>query len=189
MIKTDTKEIELRYKIIKLALLQHHKPYIHGNNGPNSFDCAGLVWFIYNKILNINLYNNGFGLSTSTKIMTNNYGKLILFDENNLNKDIKMIKIGDIVFFHRQSLNDIMPKDNNKYPGHCGIYLGNNNFIHCSSSKGEVVISNFIKNKYWEKVLVASKNVFDDNYQQLQNNLPLSKNNQNIKTKIISNCK
>lgn len=162
MINANTKEIELRYKIIKLALLQHHKAYVYGNNGPDTFDCAGLVWFVYNEILNINLYKNGFGLSTTTKIMTNDFGKLTLFEENNLNKDLDLIKNGDIIFFHRQSLKSMVPNENNKYPGHCGIYLGNNEFIHCSGPKGKVVISNFEKNKYWKDVLVASKNIFED---------------------------
>lgn len=60
----------------------------------------------------------------------------------------------------------MIPKDNNKYPGHCGIYLGNNEFIHSSKVKGKVVISNFTKNDYWKRVLVASKDVFDGNYMQ-----------------------
>lgn len=169
MIKANTKEIELRDKIIKLSLLQHHKKYVHGNNGPNTFDCAGLVWFVYNEILNINLYKNGFGISTTTKIMTNNFGKLTLFEENNLYKELNLIKNGDIIFFHRQSLKDTIPKQNNKYPGHCGIYLGNNEFIHCSRSKGKVVISDFEKNNYWKDVLIASKDVFvDDNLQNIK---------------------
>lgn len=169
MIKANINETELRYKIIKLALLQYHKLYVHGSNGPDTFDCAGLVWFIYNEILNINLYENGFGLSTTTKIMTSNLGKTTLFEEDNMNKDLSLIKDGDIVFFHRQSLNDRMPKISNKYPGHCGIYLGNNNFIHASRAKMKVVISNFEKNNYWKDVLVASKDVFiDDNIQNIK---------------------
>ena len=164
MINANTKEMELRYKIIKLALLQHHKKYLHGSNGPDTFDCAGLVWFIYHEILYINLYKNGYGKSTTTKIMTNNYGKLTLFKENDINKDLNLINYGDIVFFHRQSLEDKIPKENNKYPGHCGIYLGNNLFIHSSRIKDKVVISNFIKNEYWKNILVASKNILDENY-------------------------
>lgn len=169
MIKANINETELRYKIIKLALLQYHKLYVHGSNGPDTFDCAGLVWFIYNEILNINLYENGFGLSTTTKIMTSNLGKITLFEEDNMNKDLSLIKDGDIVFFHRQSLNDRIPKTDNKYPGHCGIYLGNNNFIHASRAKMKVVISNFEKNNYWKDVLVASKDVFSgDNIQNIK---------------------
>lgn len=131
-------------------------------NGPNTFDCAGLIWFLYNTTCNINLYKGGFGLSTTTKIMTSYYGKLILFKESDQNKDINIIKKGDIIFFHRQSLNDDVPKIDNKYPGHCGLYIDDNYFIHCSSTKGKVVISNFENNAYWKNVLVASKDVLSD---------------------------
>ena len=64
--------------------------------------------------------------------MTNNYGKNVLFKENDTNKDLSIIKKGDVLFFHRQSMNDTIPKVDNKYPGHCGIYLGNNYFLHCA---------------------------------------------------------
>lgn len=151
---------ELRTKIIQLALLQHNKLYEHGKNGPNTFDCAGLVWYVYNLICNINLYDNGFGLSTTTKIMTNKYGKNILFNEQDPNKDLSLIKVADIIFFHRQSLKENHPTENNKYPGHCGIYLGNHKFIHASRPKQKVIISDFTQNEYWMKVLVGSKDVF-----------------------------
>ncbi len=157
MIKADTKDI-LREKIIKLALLQHKKDYIHGMHGPDSFDCAGLIWYIYHELFNINLYEGGYGISTTTKIMTSNYGKLILFDECDENKNIDIIKNGDILFFHRQSLNEYVPSENNKYPGHLGIYIGNYKFIHALRSQESVVISN-IQNKYWNKKLVATKDI------------------------------
>lgn len=162
MIKTNFNEDQIREKIIKLALLQHHKLYEHGQNGLNTFDCVGLVWFLYYEILGIDLYNQGYGLSTTTKIMTNNLGEITLYNENDINKDLSIIKKGDILFFHRQSMDDHIPKYNNKYPGHCGIYLGDNYFIHCSRSKGKVIISNFDNNEYWKNVLVANKNIISD---------------------------
>ncbi len=160
VIKANINEDKLRCLIIKLALLQHKKLYEHGKHGQNTFDCAGLVWYVYNEICHLNLYDKGFGLSTTTKIMTSKYGKLTLFAENNINKNLRIIKNGDIVFFHRQSLKDNMPTENNKYPGHCGIYLGEQKFIHASSSKQKIIISDFSKNEYWLRVLVGSKNVF-----------------------------
>lgn len=141
---------------------QYNKVYVHGQNGPENFDCAGLVWFVYNKLFDIDLYYEGIGLSTTTRIMTNSYGKIVLFEDGITNKDLSLVKQGDIVFFHRQSLSDTEPKKNNKYPGHCGIYLTDSNFIHCSRSKGKVIISNFNKNDYWKKVLVASKDIVSD---------------------------
>lgn len=162
MIKAINNEIKLRNEIISLALLQHNKLYKHGQNGPDTFDCAGLVWYIYNLICNIDLYNTGFGLSTTTKIMTSKYGKNILFQENDINKNLNLIKIGDIVFFHRQSLKENSPTENNKYPGHCGIYLGEQKFIHASIPKQKVIISDFTKNEYWLNVLVGSKDIFNN---------------------------
>lgn len=131
-------------------------------HGPNVFDCAGLVWFLYHELFNIDIYNQGFGLSTTTKIMTSSYGKITLFDEKSLSKDLSIIKKGDILFFHRQSKCDNIPRVDNKYPGHCGIYLGDNKFIHCSRPKGMVIISNFNRREYWKNVLVGSKDIIFD---------------------------
>ena len=79
----------------------------------------------------------------------------------NINKDTSIINKGDIVFFHRQSLKETEPRIDNKYPGHCGLYLGDNKFIHAPSTKGEVIISNLDSSKYWTRKLVASKNIID----------------------------
>ena len=162
VINTNFNEFDLRERIIKLALLQIDKEYRHGSFGANTFDCAGFVWYIYYEILKIDIFNGGYGLSTTTKIMTSNYGKNILFEEGNINKDLNIIKVGDILFFHRQSMNATTPKQNNKYPGHCGIYLKDNYFIHCSRSKGKVVIDNFDKDEYWKKVLVGTKDIVSE---------------------------
>lgn len=162
VIKADNLHIDLRNKIVEISLLQYNKSYEHGKMGPDSFDCAGLLWYLYNCLFNINIFNDGVGLSTTTMLMTSNYGKLTLFKECALNKDLNLIKKGDILFFHRQSLKDIKPKANNKYPGHCGLYLGNNKFIHASRPKKRVIINNIEENSYWLDVLVGSKNLIND---------------------------
>lgn len=163
MIKTNTNnELLLREKIIKFALQQYGSLYVHGKHGPDSFDCAGFAWFVYNEMCNIDIYKDGFGLSTTTRIMTSCYGKNNLYDENDLNKNIDIINSGDILFFHRQSIKDNKPRIDNKYPGHCGIYLSDNYFIHCSSKKEKVIIGYFKNNNYWKKVLVGSKNIISD---------------------------
>ena len=51
------------------------------------------------------------------------------------------------------------PKPDNKYPGHCGIYLGNKEFIHCPRSKKLVRIDNLKEGKYWISKLVGSKSI------------------------------
>ncbi len=164
MIKADIfDEKEIRSEIIELALKQYNKLYIHGKKGPYTFDCAGFVWFLYNKVLDINIFYNGIGKSTTTKIMTGYYGSLRLYDEKSLNKDLKLIKPGDVLLFHTQSKEDNNPTRFNKYPGHCGLYLSDNIFLHCSNKKGGVVLDNFDdNNKKWRKKIIASKDIASD---------------------------
>ena len=155
-------EAIIRKQIIDLTLLQYNKPYIWGKHGPDSFDCAGLIWYIFNEILDIDLYDRGIGISTTTQMMTSYYGLLTIYNELSKNKNISLIKPGDIVFLHNQSLKDNLPSSNNKYPGHCGIYLSNGEFVHASKKLGRVIISNFHNNDYWKRILVANKDIASD---------------------------
>lgn len=155
---------KLRWQLLIISLLQKDKPYVHGSHGPDSFDCAGLVWYLYNELLNIDLYELGFGLSTTTKMITSRYGKITLYEDNSLFKDLSNLKCGDILFFHRQSKNDSIPTINNKYPGHCGIFLKDNYFIHCSLRYKKVTINNLEDDIYWKKILISSKNIIDNTY-------------------------
>ena len=152
---------ELRNKIIELALKQKHKPYVYGEKGPDAFDCAGFVYYLYKKLLNIDLYETGIGKSTTTKIMTCKYGTITYFEESSLNKNINLINKGDILFFHTQSKQDYQPLEINKYPGHCGIYLGDGKFIHCTTlhNHNQVIKTSFTKCKSLYKKLVAIKDI------------------------------
>lgn len=162
MFTAITDEELLREKIVQLAMLQRHKEYKHGYHGPDYFDCAGFVWYVYHEVLGIDIYEEGTGKSTTTKIMTSKYGTITFYDEGVLKNNLNLIKKGDILLFHRQDMKENEPKDNNKYPGHCGIYIANNKFIHAPRTVGRVVISTFEKtNHYWEKKLIASKNIID----------------------------
>ena len=156
---TLRQEIELRNKIVQLALLQHNKEYKLGKRGPDYFDCAGLAWFLYNELMNIDIFKDGYGKSTTTKIMTSSEGVLIKIDEQDLNKDISDIKKGDILLIHRQSLSDSEPKEDNKYPGHCGIYIGNGKFIHATKVTNRVCISHIDQDNHWKKKLVGYKKI------------------------------
>ena len=148
MIRANT----IRDQICDLALYQYNKNYVHGSMGPDTFDCAGLVWYIYYYFYQVDIFYGGYGKSTTTKLMTSKYGILTL------GNDLSILNKGDIVLFHRQSLKDYEPRVDNKYPGHCGIYIGDNSFIHASGTEKRVVISNF-SNEYWVKKLVASKDI------------------------------
>lgn len=148
-----------RKNVIDFALIQLEKPYIWGEVGPDSFDCSGLTYYIYKELFNIDINETGYGVGDTTKQITNNIGVLRQYPEDDNNKDnyIKDIEIGDLIFFHRQSLDEKQPTPSNRYPGHVGIYLGDKKFIHASSDEGKVVIS--ILDEYWTKIMVGSRDL------------------------------
>lgn len=154
--------VDLRLKIVDYAMEQLNKNYVWGKVGPTEFDCSGLTWYVYKMVADIDINKDGYGVGDTTKQMTNNMGLLRLYKEDDSNKFayLKDIKLGDLLFFHRQSLEDNAPSPNNRYPGHVGIYIGSNSFIHASSDAGKVVISNFVDDQYWLEVMVGSRDIF-----------------------------
>ena len=136
--------------------------YEHEKIGPTLFDCSGLPRFLYEKLFGIDIFEGGIGRSTTGMAMTSIYGIKTYFKEKDPSKDISAIKPGDILFFHLQSFkfDSVLPC--NKYPGHCGIYIGNNTFIHATSwnSINKVIISNFNdnNNRYYKR-LVGFKDI------------------------------
>lgn len=91
--------------------------------------------------------------------MTNNIGKLTIYKESDPNKQkyLDTLNIGDLLFFHENSKNHNTPLIKNSYPGHVGIYIGEQKFIHSSPKEGKVIISK-INNDYL-KTLVATRNL------------------------------
>ena len=95
--------------------------YVYGGNGSNgTFDCSGFTMFVY-KHFGIKIphgANAQYKCGKGTKITK--YSDL---------------QVGDIVF-----LTDY---ETGVGIGHCGIYLGNDNFIHASTTCYAVEISSF----------------------------------------------
>ena len=122
-------EEKIQY-LLKIALQKQGKPYVYGSFGPNSFDCSGFVYWCYKQI-NITLKDSAYKQGYDTR-----YPKLAHAD----------LKPGDLVFFN--TVNDSDLSD------HSGLYLGNGQFIHASSSAKMVIISNlnsgyYLRNFSW----------------------------------------
>ena len=81
------------------------------------------------------------------------------FDNKKINY-IDEIKKGDLVFFHTKDLEANSPTPNNHYPGHVGIYLGDNSFIHLSPNKEIITIDKLDDN--WLNTLVASRDIIKE---------------------------
>jgi cell wall-associated NlpC family hydrolase len=95
--------------------------YKYGGIDKNGFDCSGYVNKVYKNAFNMQL-------PRTTKEMAKE-GKKVSKSK---------LKIGDLVFFRPTS----------RYR-HVGIYMGNDEFMHSSTSKG--IIKSSLNNQYWKK--------------------------------------
>jgi len=103
----------LASQIIEYAKQFVGVPYVYGGSSPKGFDCSGFTKYVYGKF-KIYLPRSANDYSVvGTKVSRTD------------------LKPGDILLFDRYGSESL---------GHVGIYLGNDQFIHASSSKKKVVI-------------------------------------------------
>ncbi len=124
-------------KVISIAEDQYGKKYVYGAEGPERFDCSGLI---------IYAFKHGAGISTFPRTAekmgySNTYPKV---------SKISDLKVGDLVFFDTSSDSDLCD--------HVGIYLGNGNFVHASSAAAKVVKSN-LNSGYYNRVFSWGRRV------------------------------
>lgn len=121
-----------------------------------TLDCATLIYRLYKDYLDIDVLQNGKGKSWTGKIMTSDRGTTQLIDEQALLDDkIRFIdtkcKVGDVLLFHRQSKVATKTTDDNYFPGHCGIYLGNHKYVDSRlTSRGNVSIVDIESDDYMQ---------------------------------------
>ena len=106
--------------IIATAKKYMGAPYLWGGTTPSGFDCSGFVQFVFKK--------HGINLNRTCATQYK-HGTFV---------SKASLKPGDLVFFQNTYQAGI---------SHVGIYIGSNQFIHCSSSRG-VTISNLTSNYY-----------------------------------------
>ena len=126
---------------------------IEGGTG----DCSSFTQYVYRK--------NGLSIGRDTQAQyTNKQGKSV--DKNNLS-------IGDLIFF-KNTYNS----NNTDGVSHVGIYTGNNNFIHLSSSG---VKESSLNENYWDNHYLGAKR-FSDVKSTPENNI---ENEENEDKKIL----
>ena len=111
-----------RNRIVSEAKKYLGVPYAWGGNTPIGFDCSGYVQYV--------LQQCGITIprTTELQVQVGNY----------ISK--ASLRPGDLVFLQNTYRTGV---------SHVGIYIGNNQMIHASSSKG-VTISNLTSNYYME---------------------------------------
>lgn len=109
-VRADGAASSLGNQIIAYAEQFLGVPYVWGGNGPKCFDCSGFTKYVMNHF--------GYDICRTASAQSTD-GVSISRSE---------LQPGDLVFFHTFS--------SYVYITHVGIYAGNGQFIHASSSKG-----------------------------------------------------
>lgn len=108
-------------------------PYVYGGAGPAGFDCSGFTMYIYGQ----------FGIRLphgATDQMR--YGTAV---------DRSQLQPGDLIFFHDDYYSS-------STASHCGIYVGNDQFVHASTyGSGGVLLTALNGNPYYSAHYIAAR--------------------------------
>lgn len=116
--------------VLASAKKQIGVPYVYGGTTPKGFDCSGFLQYVFAQ--------NGYKIPR------------LADDQYTLGKrtnSTSQLEKGDLVFFDTDGTG----------VSHCGIYLGDNQFIHASSSKGIRVDD--LNNSYWKLRYYGGKHI------------------------------
>lgn len=125
---TNTKKNKIeelrKEKIMAFHLKWRGVPYRLGGNNQKGIDCSALVQILYKEQFGIDLPR-----TTATQVKE---GKKV---------SRKDLKIGDLVFFKT-----------GRNTRHVGVYIGDNQFVHASTSRGVMIstLNNYWNNSYWQ---------------------------------------
>lgn len=114
---------ELGRQIVATAKQYLGVPYVYGGASPKGFDCSGLVYYVYGQY--------GYKLQRGAGSQYRTDGTPV---------DKSDLQPGDLVFF----------SDNVDPIGHVGMYIGDGQFIHASTGKGQVIITDLDSYYYAE---------------------------------------
>lgn len=118
-------------------------PYVYGGASPSGFDCSGFTMYVYKH----------FGISMAHGAQSQSrLGKKVTADKSSKSSLLKNLQPGDIVFFlDYETMDEI---------GHCGIYIGDGNFIHASSGSGYCVkINSLLPGEYYNTRYCAARRI------------------------------
>ncbi|MDH1056262.1 C40 family peptidase [Aquipseudomonas alcaligenes] len=105
-----------------------------GTSIKTGFDCSGFIGYLFRE-------EAGLQLPRSTREMINLDAPLVSRDE---------LEPGDLIFFNNRGRGRV---------SHAGIYLGDDQFIHSSSSRSGGVRIDSLEDSYWKRSYMEAKRV------------------------------
>lgn len=131
----ETRSPDVLQEIPFYALSLIGTPYKYGGNNPETgMDCSGFVSHVYGQVA-------GIQLPRSSQEISQHGTALELVD----------LQPGDLVFFNTLS----------RAFSHVGVYLGENRFIHASSSQTGAVMVSDMSQPYWSKRFDGARRLLD----------------------------
>ncbi len=127
-----------REKILFEVIKYLDTPYKYGGNSSKGIDCSAFTKQVFENSVTLDLPRSAreqYGV-----------GEKISKDE---------LKFGDLVFFNTRRRNN---------PGHVGIYLGDNQFVHASRTLGVTVSS--LDEKYYKTRYIGARRVIENSDRQ-----------------------
>ena len=122
--------LPLGQQIVEYALGFLGSRYVWGGTSPSGFDCSGFVTYVY-KNYDISVSRTAHGQ----------------FRDNGVRVNKSDLAPGDLVFFS---------SNGGSYVTHVGIYIGDDEFVHSSSSSTGVIISR-LDSAYYTRVWHGAK--------------------------------
>lgn len=117
-------------KMLEVLVQWLGTPYKYGGTTKSGTDCSGMVMAVFKEVYNKDLFRSSYDQLKNVR----------LIEQNEL-------KTGDLVFF----------KISGNKVSHVGIYIGEQKFIHSSTSKGVVI--NSLEEPYYKKYFFSGGRV------------------------------
>ena len=117
-------------QISQYALQYVGCPYVYGGSSPSGFDCSGFTTYV--------MKNFGYSINRTTS------GQM----DNGISVSRSQLQPGDLVFFNSGN--------SSKRATHVGIYTGNGQFVHASTSTTGVIISD-LNSSYYSSTFVGAR--------------------------------
>ena len=128
---TADEALFLRHSLVALGKCYMGVPYRLGGMSPRAFDCSGFTKYLYDK----------YDIDLTRRASTQLADGIIVSKES--------LQVGDLIFL--------------KFPGetcqasHVGVYVGNNQILHASSSRG--IALNDLSSDYYTRYYLCARRI------------------------------